>query len=57
MLIKFAEHAENRTAIAEAGAIEGLVVQLERGSHEAGATSLKAKTLAAAVRLMAYDCL
>jgi len=56
MLIKFAEHAENRTAIAEAGAIERLIVQL-RGSHEAGATSLKAKTLASAVRLMSYDCL
>ena len=54
MLIQSAEHAENRKAITEAGALERLIVQL-RGSHEAGATSLKAKTLAAAVRLMASD--
>ena len=45
MLIKFAQHPDNRTAIAEAGAIQRLIVQLRGG----GETSLKAQELAAAV--------
>ena len=45
MLIKFASHSDNITAIVEAGAIERLVLQV-RGSGE---TSLKAQELAASV--------
>ena len=45
MLIKFAQHPDNRTAIAEAGAVQRLIVQLRGG----GETSLKAQELAASV--------
>ena len=46
MLLKFAaENEDNRRAIAEAGAIERLVLQIKGG----GSTSLKAQELAAAV--------
>ena len=45
MLIKFAQHPDNRTAIAEAGAIQRLVLQMRGG----GDSSLKAQELAAAV--------
>ena len=46
MLLKFAaENEDNRRAIAEAGAIERLVMQIKGG----GSTSLKAQELAAAV--------